>query len=72
MTMNSAIAERARAGELLTAAELDELATVDVLTLGMLADEVRDYGAQIVVIATGSRWSGDGIQAATHERSRWR
>lgn len=41
MNMNSAIAERARAGEVLTAAELDELATVDVLTLGMLADEVR-------------------------------
>ena len=39
--MNSAIAERARAGELLTPAELDELATVDVLTLGMLADDVR-------------------------------
>lgn len=39
--MNSAIAERAKAGELLTAAELDELATADVLTLGMLADEVR-------------------------------
>ena len=39
--MNAAIAERARAGELLTPAELDELATVDVLTLGMLADDVR-------------------------------
>ena len=39
--MNSAIAERARVGELLTPAELDELATVDVLTLGMLADDVR-------------------------------
>lgn len=41
MTMNLAIAERARAGEWLTPAELDELATVDVLTLGMLADDVR-------------------------------
>jgi hypothetical protein len=39
--MNSAIAERAMAGELLTAAELDELADADVLSLGMLADEVR-------------------------------
>lgn len=39
--MNSAIAERAKAGALLTAAELDELASADVLSLGMLADEVR-------------------------------
>ena len=39
--MNVAIAERARANEVLTPAELDELATADVLTLGMLADEVR-------------------------------
>lgn len=41
MTLNLAIADRARAGELLTAAELDELAAADVLALGMLADEVR-------------------------------
>jgi 2-iminoacetate synthase ThiH len=39
--LNSAIAERAKAGELLTAAELDELGSSDVLSLGMLADEVR-------------------------------
>lgn len=39
--MNLAIAERAKAGEPLTAAELDELATADILSLGMLADEVR-------------------------------
>ena len=41
MEINLAIAERARAGERLTAAELDELASADVLSLGMLADEVR-------------------------------
>ena len=41
MNINLAIIERARAGALLTAAELDELATADVLALGMLADEVR-------------------------------
>ena len=41
MNINLAIAERARAGELLTAAEIDELAASDVLSLGMLADEVR-------------------------------
>jgi 2-iminoacetate synthase ThiH len=41
VNINLAIVERARAGELLTAAELDELAEADVLSLGMLADEVR-------------------------------
>lgn len=41
MTINLAIAERAKAGERLTAAELDELGEADVLSLGMLADEVR-------------------------------
>lgn len=41
MNINLAIAERARAGELLTAAELDELWSADVLSLGMLAEEVR-------------------------------
>ena len=39
--MNSAIVERAKAGAPLTAGELDELAAADVLSLGMLADEVR-------------------------------
>lgn len=41
MDINLAIADRARAGETLTAAELDELATADLLSLGMLADAVR-------------------------------
>jgi len=41
VTINTAIADRARANEALTAAELDELATADILSLGMLADEVR-------------------------------
>jgi aminodeoxyfutalosine synthase len=41
MMVNATIAERCRAGEYLTAAELDELAATDVLSLGMLADEVR-------------------------------
>ena len=39
--MNAAIEHRCRAGEELTAAEIDELASADVLSLGMLADEVR-------------------------------
>jgi dimethylamine/trimethylamine dehydrogenase len=33
----------------------------------LTAAEVRDYGAEIVVLATGSHWSGDGLQASTHE-----
>jgi aminodeoxyfutalosine synthase len=41
VNINLAIIERARAGEPLTAAELDELGGTDVLSLGMLADEVR-------------------------------
>ena len=41
MNINLAIAERARAGEALTVAEIDELGAVDILSLGMLADEVR-------------------------------
>ncbi len=41
MSINTAIADRARANEALTAAELDELASADILSLGMLADEVR-------------------------------
>lgn len=41
MNINLAIADRARANEALTAAEIDELASVDILSLGMLADEVR-------------------------------
>ena len=39
--INSAIASRAMAGETLSEAELEELDGVDVLSLGMLADEVR-------------------------------
>jgi hypothetical protein len=41
VNINLAIAERARAGEPLSVAEIDELGASDVLSLGMLADEVR-------------------------------
>jgi dimethylamine/trimethylamine dehydrogenase len=30
--------------------------------------DVLDYGAQIVVVATGSHWAGDGLNGTTHER----
>jgi CofH/MqnC C-terminal region len=39
--VNAAIEQRCRAGEQLTAAEIDELAAADLLSLGMLADDVR-------------------------------
>jgi CofH/MqnC C-terminal region len=41
VNINLAIAERARAGAALTIAEIDELGSADILSLGMLADEVR-------------------------------
>jgi dimethylamine/trimethylamine dehydrogenase len=49
--------------------QLDKLANVTVVPRRRLdAAEVRDYGAQIVIVATGSQWSGDGLQASTHEK----
>jgi hypothetical protein len=45
VNINLAIAERARAGEALTVAEIDELGSSDILSLGMLADEVRRAGS---------------------------
>ncbi|MGH2680637.1 MAG: hypothetical protein ACRDG8_09195 [Actinomycetota bacterium] len=47
---------------------LSKLRNVEVVTGRRLsATEVRDYGAQLVVVATGSRWSADGVQPSTHE-----
>lgn len=57
--VNEAIAERALAGESLTEAELGELDAVDVLSLGMLADDVRRARAgTTVVYARVLEWSG--------------
>lgn len=57
MKINSSIADRARAGEALTPAELDELATADVLSLGMLADEVRRARVgDVVTFVRVSEW----------------
>lgn len=59
MDINLAIAERARAGEMLTAAELDELASADLLSLGMLADEVRrSRVGDTVTYVRVLEWSG--------------
>ena len=43
--------------------QLDQLPNVEVITGRRLsAADVLDYGAGIVIVATGSRWSGDGSQ----------
>ncbi|HVQ86925.1 MAG TPA: NAD(P)-binding protein [Actinomycetes bacterium] len=45
------------------AIQLDKLDNVEVITgRHMTANDVLNYGAQIVVIATGSRWRSDGVQ----------
>jgi dimethylamine/trimethylamine dehydrogenase len=47
---------------------LDKLPNVTVVVGKRLsARDVLDYGAAIVVLATGSHWSGEGLQANTHE-----
>ena len=47
---------------------LSKLRNVEVVTGRPLsAEDVRDYGAQIVIVATGSHWSGEGLQSSTHE-----
>jgi dimethylamine/trimethylamine dehydrogenase len=46
---------------------LDKLPNVEVITGRRLtAEDVVEYGAEIVVIATGSSWRGDGLQPAGH------
>jgi dimethylamine/trimethylamine dehydrogenase len=50
------------------AIQLEKLANVEIITSTRLcADEVRTYGAEIVVVATGASWRRDGLTAATHE-----
>jgi dimethylamine/trimethylamine dehydrogenase len=48
---------------------LDKLPNVTVIQGKRLtAKDVLDYGASVVVVATGSHWSGEGLQANTHGR----
>jgi dimethylamine/trimethylamine dehydrogenase len=48
--------------------QLAKLDNVQVITGRHLdAAAVLEYGASIVVVATGSSWSGDGLQGPTHE-----
>jgi dimethylamine/trimethylamine dehydrogenase len=47
--------------------QLAKLPNVEVLTgVALGADEVRTYGADIVVVATGARWAADGLDPLTH------
>ncbi|MGH2927045.1 MAG: FAD-dependent oxidoreductase, partial [Solirubrobacteraceae bacterium] len=47
--------------------QLDKLRNVEVHTGSMLtADAVLEYGAEIVIVATGCHFATDGMNAATH------
>ena len=48
--------------------QLDKLANVEVITGSRLgAEDVRTYGAELVVVATGAFWSPVGLNRETHE-----
>jgi dimethylamine/trimethylamine dehydrogenase len=50
------------------AIQLDKLSNVEVLAGARLsAQDVRGYGAELVVVATGAHWAGNGINFLTHE-----
>jgi dimethylamine/trimethylamine dehydrogenase len=48
--------------------QLDKLRNVEVHTSSRLdAQQVREYGAEIVVIATGCHWATTGLNSVTHD-----
>ncbi len=48
--------------------QLDKLKNVEVHTSSRLdAKAVREYGAEIVVVATGCHWATDGLNSVTHD-----
>jgi dimethylamine/trimethylamine dehydrogenase len=48
--------------------QLAGLENAEVITGARLsAQDVREYGAEIVVLATGARWATDGVNFVTHE-----
>ncbi len=48
--------------------QLSKLRNVEVLAgVRLSAQDVREYGAELVVVATGARWAEDGLNAVTHE-----
>lgn len=47
--------------------QLDKQQNVEILLdVELGTEEILTYGAEIVVIATGSRWAGDGLNYLTH------
>ena len=47
--------------------QIEKLPKVEVITGTRLgADDVRDYGADIAIIATGAHWVADGLNHLTH------
>ena len=50
------------------AVQLQSLRNVEVITGARLdVASIREYGAEIVVVATGARWAGDGVNFVTHQ-----
>jgi dimethylamine/trimethylamine dehydrogenase len=48
--------------------QLSKLRNVEVLRgLRLSAQDVREYGAELVVVATGARWAGNGLNRVTHQ-----
>jgi dimethylamine/trimethylamine dehydrogenase len=49
------------------AVQLQKLSNVELITgLRLDAQSAREYGAELVVVATGARWAADGINYVTH------
>ena len=47
--------------------QLSKLGNVEVITKTRLGpNDVREYGAEIVIVATGSHWARDGLNAPMH------
>jgi dimethylamine/trimethylamine dehydrogenase len=48
--------------------QLANLGNVEIITAARLtAEDVRKYGAEIVVVATGAHWATDGVNYVTHD-----
>jgi dimethylamine/trimethylamine dehydrogenase len=48
--------------------QLKKLRNVELITgVRLSAQDALEYGAEIVVVATGSHWAGDGLNPLTHE-----
>ncbi len=48
--------------------QLEKLRNVEVVTgVRLSAQDVLEYGAELVILATGSHWATDGLNGLTHE-----